>query len=416
MATISMTQTARDFHTNPIHSTEFHVLAKWHNSLQGKASLFEFDLAAITNDQSLEFKITTKRVALTSIETQLERRMTLEAMNRRTAAQTAELTAMPSTEALTASLDSGESRLDKMIEQKGKLHKAAGKLYDWIKDSVDSSLLILVEAEVRNPLHVHNRHAQLTQGIKAVVESMSKGTHTVSTSFARLIHALARLPATSIKGAYAKLNDIEAYRNEHDSYVILTNCPPQLNDQDCVQGLCSSLLIESKDDEDPIPYSVQLELDLVEATTTWRDLYSRVKNKLDHKTLQKRTRTESGWVDALSEKVHTEGGDPMKSYIAQINTLSERLSAWSANGGRGAGRGRGQGRGRGGGRDGGRGGGRDGGRDGGRGGPGGRGNRTQPCWHWRDLGSCSRGDNCKFTHKPGDQHTGHDTRPGTPVP
>ena len=49
MATISMTQTARDFHTNPIHSTEFHVLVKWYNSLQGKASLFELDLAAITN-------------------------------------------------------------------------------------------------------------------------------------------------------------------------------------------------------------------------------------------------------------------------------------------------------------------------------------------------------------------------------
>jgi hypothetical protein len=194
-------------------------------------------------------------------------------MPRRTVAQNAELTAMPSTEALTASIDSGESRLDKIIEQKGKLHKAAGKLYDWIKDSVDSSLLILVEAEIRNPLNVHNRHAQLTLGIKAVVESMSKGTHTVSTSFARLIHALARLPAKSIKGAYAKLNDIEAYRNEHDSYVTLTACPPQLNDQDCVQGLCSSLLIESKDDEDPIPYSVQLELDLVEATTTWRELY-----------------------------------------------------------------------------------------------------------------------------------------------
>ena len=170
MATISMTQTARDFHKTPIHSTEFHVLAKWHNYLQGKASLFEFDLAAINNDHSLEFKINTKRAALTSIETQLARRMTLEAMNRRTAAQTAELTAMPSTAALTASIDSGESRLDKMIEQKGKLHKAAGKLYDWIKDSVDSSLLILVEAEIRNPINVHNRHAQITQGIKAVTQ------------------------------------------------------------------------------------------------------------------------------------------------------------------------------------------------------------------------------------------------------
>ena len=168
MATLSMT---RDFNSNPLNSTEFHALAKWHNSLQGKASLFEFDLAEITNEQSLEFKITAKQAALTSMQTQLDRRMTLEAMNRLTAAQTAELTALPSIAALTASIDSGESRLDKMIEQKGKLHKAAGKLYDWIKDSVDSSLLILVDAEIRNPLNVHNRHAQITKGIKAVIET-----------------------------------------------------------------------------------------------------------------------------------------------------------------------------------------------------------------------------------------------------
>ena len=404
MATTSMTQIARDFHTNPIHSTEFHVLAKWHNSLKGKASLFEFDLAEITNDQSLEFKINVKRVALTTIETQQERRMTLEAMNRRTAAQTAELTAMPDAATMTASIDSVESRLDKMLERKGKLHKAAGKLYDWIKDSVDSSLLILLEAEVRNPLNVHNRHAQLTLGIKAVIVSMSKGTHTVSTSFARLIHALAKIPAKSIKAAYEKLNAIEAYRNDHDSYVTLTACPSQLNDQDCVQGLCSSLLIEAKDDDDPIPYSVQLELDLVEATTTWKELYARVKNKLDHKTLQKRTRTESGWSDVLSDKVHTEGIDDMRSYIAQINTLSERLSTFSDNGGRTGGRGRGRGRGRG------------DGRDGGRGGAGGRGYVQQPCWRWRDNGSCNRGKGCKFSHMPEDKNTGQGSRPGTPLP
>ena len=76
----------RDFNSNPLNSTEFHALAKWHNSLQGKASLFEFDLAEITNEQSLEFKITAKQAALTSMQTQLDRRMTLEAMNRLTAA------------------------------------------------------------------------------------------------------------------------------------------------------------------------------------------------------------------------------------------------------------------------------------------------------------------------------------------
>ena len=54
---------------------------------------------------------------------------------------------------------------------------------------------------------------------------------------------------------------------------------------------------------------MQLELDQVDATTTWKELYARVKNKLDHKTLQERTRSESGWSEVLSDKVHTEGID-----------------------------------------------------------------------------------------------------------
>ena len=105
----NMNITARDFHTKPLHSTEFHVLAKWHNSLKGKASLFEFDLAEIANDQSIESKITVKRLALSNLETQQERRTALEAMNRRTAAQNNELIAMPDAARMTSSRASRKS-------------------------------------------------------------------------------------------------------------------------------------------------------------------------------------------------------------------------------------------------------------------------------------------------------------------